>query len=104
MSRAPAAIVAAILASLALAACDGSGQSSVTVSTPSPTTTTTTPPPPPKETRDALPDRPQDWVRFVNERGGYASLIDYGTPPPPPGLSPEEARWAEGLRNRRASV
>jgi hypothetical protein len=65
----------ALLLTIVLAGCGGSDESSTTT-----TTTTTTPPPnpPPKETRDPLPDRPQDWERFINERGGYALLLPRG--------------------------
>jgi len=56
---------------LALAAC-GSDESTST------TTSTTAPAPPPKETREGLPDRPHEWKRFVNERGGYALLLPRG--------------------------
>jgi len=68
--RPSAAAVALSLAPLlALAAC-GSDET---------TTTTTTPPkPPPKETRDPLPERPREWDRFVNERGGYSLLVPKG--------------------------
>lgn len=34
-------------------------------------------------------------VAAVYERGGYASLIDYRQPPPPPDLSTDEARWLD---------
>ncbi len=57
---------------MALAACGGSDPSSSTSST------TTTPAPPPKETREGLPDRPEQWTRYVNERGGYALLLPRG--------------------------
>lgn len=32
-------------------------------------------------------------VASVYERGGYATLIDYSKPPPPPALPPEDAEW-----------
>ena len=59
----------ALILPVALAACGGSDQSSSTSST------TTTPAPPPKETREGLPDRPEQWTRYVNERGGPQTLI-----------------------------
>jgi len=36
-------------------------------------------------------------VAAVYERGGYASLIDYSSPPPTPPLESEEQAWLEGL-------
>jgi hypothetical protein len=54
---------------LALAGCGGDDSSS---------TTTTTPKPPPKETREPLPERPQEWKPYVNARGGYALLLPRG--------------------------
>lgn len=62
----------ALVLPLALAACGGSDPSSSTSST------TTTPAPPPKETREGLPDRPEQWTRYVNERGGYGLLLPRG--------------------------
>jgi hypothetical protein len=63
-------------ATIALAACGGGD------STDSPTTTTTKPPgPPPKETRDPLPNRPHEWKRYVNDRGGFALLLPRGWNP-----------------------
>lgn len=44
------------------------------------------------------PDAPLDLgaaVAAVYERGGYATLIDYGRPPPPPELSQDEAAWLD---------
>jgi hypothetical protein len=44
------------------------------------------------------PDVPLDLgaaVAAVYERGGYASLIDYHRPPPPPDLSEAETRWLD---------
>ncbi len=39
----------------------------------------------------------------VYQRGGYATLIDYSQPPPPPSLSEAESAWLdEHLRARRA--
>lgn len=70
MSRLAAGLALTIC--LALAACGGSDGGSTT------TSSTTTTAPPPKETRDALPDRPEEWTRFVNERGGYALLLPRG--------------------------
>ncbi|MDX6583775.1 MAG: hypothetical protein QOI10_2959 [Solirubrobacterales bacterium] len=61
------------LLTIALAGCGGSDDSSSAT-----TTTTTTPKPPPKETRDPLPERPQEWGPYVNERGGYALLLPRG--------------------------
>ena len=68
--RPPAAVVAlSLVPLLALAAC-GSDET---------TTTTAAPPkPPPKETRDPLPERPREWDRFINERGGYSLLVPQG--------------------------
>jgi|YNPBryantNP2012_1023418.scaffolds.fasta_scaffold01416_6 hypothetical protein len=40
-------------------------------------------------------------VAAVYERGGYASLIDYRQPPPPPNLSEAEARWLDDLLRQR---
>jgi hypothetical protein len=63
-------------ATIALAACGGSD------STDRSTTITTKPPqPPPKETRDPLPNRPHEWRRYVNERGGFALLLPRGWKP-----------------------
>jgi hypothetical protein len=63
-------------ATFALAACGGGD------STGTSTTTTTKPPaPPPKETRDPLPNRPHEWKRYINERGGYALLLPRGWEP-----------------------
>ena len=62
---------AALLIAVALAGCGGDDESSST-------TTTTAPEPPPKETRDALPDRPQDWEPYANAQGGYALLLPRG--------------------------
>jgi len=62
----------ALIVALALAGCGGGGESSTTQGS------TTTATPPPKETRDALPDRPREWERFVNGRGGYALLLPRG--------------------------
>lgn len=40
----------------------------------------------------------------VYERGGYATLIDYSQPPPPPSLSEAEFAWLnDRLRTRRAT-
>ena len=61
----------ALLTAVALVGCGGDDESSST-------TTTTTAPPPPKETRDALPDRPQDWEPYANAQGGYALLLPRG--------------------------
>jgi hypothetical protein len=44
------------------------------------------------------PDVPLDLsaaVAAVYERGGYADLIDYRRPPPPPKLSEAEATWLD---------
>ncbi len=74
MSR--AAALALCTAILALCGCGGDE--------PSPTTTTTTtrpPQPAPKETRDPLPNRPHEWERYVNERGGFAVLLPRGWKP-----------------------
>lgn len=60
-----------LVLTLAGAGCGGSDDESTT-------TTTTTPKPPPKETRDPLPERPEEWERYVNERGGYALLLPRG--------------------------
>ena len=69
--RATAALVLAV--ALMAAGCGGSGDG------PSSTSTTTTEPaPPPKETRDKLPNRPKDWSRFADDRGGYALLLPRG--------------------------
>ena len=76
-----AAALALCIAIVALAACGGD----------EPTTTTTTtrpPPPPPKETRDPLPNRPHDWKRYVNERGGFAVLLPRGWKPNTRGTRP----------------
>jgi ketosteroid isomerase-like protein len=61
-----------LLLALAIAGCGGSDDE-----TPS-STTTTAPKPPPKETRDALPGKPEDWQPYVNERGGYALRLPRG--------------------------
>ena len=66
-----AALAGLIALTLAAAGCGGSDDESTT-------TTTTTPQPPPKETRDPLPERPKEWKRYVNERGGYALLLPRG--------------------------
>ena len=58
-----------VLLALAVAGCGGSDDGS---------STTTTPGPAPKETRDPLPERPQDWRPYVNARGGYALLLPRG--------------------------
>ena len=45
------------------------------------------------------PDVPLDLsaaVAAVYERGGYADLIDYRRPPPPPKLSESEEMWLDG--------
>lgn len=62
---------AVLLIAAALVGCGADDESAST-------TTTTAPGPSPKETRDALPDRPQEWERYVNERGGYALLLPRG--------------------------
>lgn len=36
-------------------------------------------------------------VADVYERGGYATLIDYNRPPPPPQLDEEETKWVDAL-------
>ncbi len=44
------------------------------------------------------PDVPLDLgevVSTIYRRGGYASLIDYRRPPPPPNLSDEEMEWLD---------
>ena len=70
------ATLALCTATIALAACGGGD------STESSTTTTTKPPgPPPKETRDQLPNRPHEWKRYVNDRGGFALLLPRGWNP-----------------------
>jgi hypothetical protein len=84
MSR--AATVALCTATLALAGCGGGD------STGSVTTTTTSPKPPPKETRDQLPNRPHEWKRYVNERGGFALLL-------PRGWEPKTRRSASLIRS-----
>jgi hypothetical protein len=71
--RATTALALATCSALLLAACGGGDEES--------TTRTTTAPPPERETRDPLPDRPEDWKRFVNERGGYALLLPRGWEP-----------------------
>ncbi|MEZ4863098.1 MAG: DUF4058 family protein [Caldilineaceae bacterium] len=46
------------------------------------------------------PDAPLDLAATVADiyaRGGYASLIDYHRPPPPPKLSDEELIWVDDL-------
>jgi len=52
------------------------------------------------------PDAPLDLAAIlaaVYERGGYARLIDYSQPPPPPRLSDAEAAWLdEYLRAQKA--
>ena len=73
-----AAVAVASLLALTLAACGGSPDVSTT-------TTATRPQPAPKETRDPLPDRPREWQRYVNERGGYALLLPRGWKPAPDG-------------------
>ncbi len=70
MSRGGLLAAAAIAAAIALSGCDDSDEGS--------TSTATTPKPPPKETRDPLPERPHEWTRYVNERGGYALLVPQG--------------------------
>lgn len=65
------ALAGLLALTLAAAGCGGSDDESTT-------TTTTTPQPPPKETRDPLPERPKEWKRYVNERGGYALLLPRG--------------------------
>lgn len=60
----------AVAVTLSLAGCGGSGDES--------TTTTTKPNPQPRETRDPLPERPQEWQPYVNARGGYALLLPRG--------------------------
>jgi hypothetical protein len=63
-------------ATFALAACGGGD------STGTSTTTNAKPPqPPPKETRDPLPNRPDEWERYANERGGFALLLPRGWNP-----------------------
>jgi len=47
--------------------------------------TTTRPAPAPRETREPLPERPREWGRFVNERGGYGLLLPRGWKPKPDG-------------------
>jgi hypothetical protein len=69
--RAGFAFALPICLTLLLAACGGDDDATTT-------TTTTTPPPPGRETRDPLPERPEEWERFVNERGGYALLLPRG--------------------------
>jgi hypothetical protein len=73
VTRRGAALAFALLITLAAAGCGGSDDESTTT-----TTTTTAPKPPPKETRDPLPARPEEWQRYVNERGGYALLLPRG--------------------------
>jgi hypothetical protein len=70
------AALALCTATLALAGCGGGD------ATDTSTTTTTRPPQPAsKETRDPLPNRPHEWKRYVNERGGFALLLPRGWKP-----------------------
>jgi hypothetical protein len=71
VTRRRVAAAFALLITLTAAGCGGSGEGSTT-------TTTTAPKPPPKETRDPLPEKPKEWQRRVNERGGYALLLPRG--------------------------
>lgn len=56
--------------------------------------------------REPDPDAPLDLgavVAAVYKRGGYATLIDYRNPPPPPKLSEAEEEWLEArLQTERA--
>ncbi len=56
--------------------------------------------------REPDPDVPLDLgavVAAVYERGGYADLIDYRNPPPPPKFSDAEEAWlGERLQAERA--
>ena len=48
--------------------------------------------------RDPDPDAALDLgavVASVYERGGYADVLDYSQPPPPPKLSEAEAEWLD---------
>jgi hypothetical protein len=72
-------------ATIAVAACGGGDSTDSSTTT---TTTTTKPPgPPPKETRDPLPNRPHEWKRYVNDRGGFALLLPRGWNPNTRGTS-----------------
>jgi hypothetical protein len=65
------ALALTLVLTLGAAGCGGSDEESTT-------STTTAPKPAPKETRDPLPERPLEWKRYVNERGGYALLLPRG--------------------------